>query len=411
MSTLTSNTARRSACDRCRAHKLRCIREPLPKTSTTATLPADNLLDPYSSSSCRRCLNIDTSVSAGTGIGTGTRSENGWKGPSSGYRAPPDTAPSPADITTLSPFNIAEPFLFDAGLFMDNSDIFEPLTVPGFDGTESSVAPVSVSSLQGTASSSSDACACEYGDAEGRIEHISHTLSTYLAQLSLGPPAITLTTIIFTHPTPTKGECERTDTVDNILKYTTRYVEAIKAVHQSITFRSKNGAQKIDSTMVLRLLTGYVTLIKLYLILFAHVHEFLQDIITDCDEQEDGVGGRKLEGIPGIQILGSDIRTSPSTSTCINNVWADALIITHLIASIEQMLGLRVEYRLDNRQRKTGEMKNGEERLFSDDDEEIVTAVMRKEAASVDPMRGCGGVEVLRATIERVKRLVERLPL
>ena len=77
-------------------------------------------------------------------------------------------------------------------------------------------------------------------------------------------------------------------------------------------------------------------------------------------------------------------------------------IVTHLIRSMESLLGIPSEYMLEHNIKVAHE---------NDGMAEIINAVMHREAQRTDAVRGYGGVSALRDEMDAIKQLLEHIPL
>jgi hypothetical protein len=333
----SASVSRRSACDRCRGQKLRCIRD-----VSSAGLDSAAAAGAGGAGGCRRCLkmgadclttitskrnakrgiqrrqqdkesamstsDVENNIRAATN--TDTNNWLSWDLPSLStleesrdaetYNLDVDDNNGQFDMLAANEdegFQIFDPMLFsDGSLFLHDDNAAELVQHEQAEEKEEKE---------------------EKEEEEINLHTIASTLDQYLLQINVGPPEMTLSKILFTTSPPSaNGEeeeeeekekkkkkcCQRAHTVDSILQHTTHFINILKSTGEK------------ETQTLLRMLAIYTTILKLFLIIFAHVHIFLEDVTTTTAIPAGKKNNKKitaLEPVPDVQFIGFDIRTFP----------------------------------------------------------------------------------------------------
>lgn len=327
--------SRRSACDRCRAQKLRCIRD-AGAASTT---------EPKGAGGCRRCLKMGTDCTTTTAAAASSK-RNVKKGAQRQHVDTTSTSDTekhtlggPDAITDnwvswdlpISDSNSEMQNFNDhnnnndygqAGLDIDmfpaaaddggiGFQIFDPMLFE--DNTllfhETAIQPTQ---KEHTANNKKEEERKGKEEEEITIHTIASTLDSYLHQLNAGPPEITLFKILFTtSPTENeKGNCHRAHTMDDILQWTTHFINILKT--NPPHHPTGKGTGGVSTESLLRMLAIYTTILKLFLIIFGHVHIFLREGIASSTTGSMAPSNKAaaIQPVPDVQFDGLDIRTS-----------------------------------------------------------------------------------------------------
>ncbi|TGO60964.1 hypothetical protein BCON_0031g00420 [Botryotinia convoluta] len=156
------------------------------------------------------------------------------------------------------------------------------------------------------------------------------------------------------------------------------------------TSNTKTGPE-LDVTLLLLILTSYMHLLRLYEVLFSHIHGFLTEI-SDSDDPS-------LCPLPGLSIFSFPLQSGNLQTTILIQ------IITSLFEQIERLLDLPREYRIDLREiGPDGFVSSG--LMSSEELVDIIKFVFRRQDSGQSECRR-GGLEALREHLEGIKQLLK----
>ncbi|KAI1132428.1 hypothetical protein F5Y10DRAFT_208032 [Nemania abortiva] len=241
------------------------------------------------------------------------------------------------------------------------------------------------------------------------IHRLSGTNLSLIAQLSRidqGPPGVTLDMLISRLD---ESDPSSTSPVEDMLSSTREFIQVLEVVSggpasssgpsspgrvsnsnssespTNLSSKTLDGNRSVDITTLLLVLSCYVQVLRLYVILFSHLHQFLQEIAesddpTLCPLPDMGFGNFMVES---------------------GNLQATLFIqiIMSLFERLESLIGLPSELRITMRVVDRGG-------LFVDKDfQSVVKTVLSKDEVG-RPENGKGGVASLRKHMKDAVRLL-----
>ncbi|KAF7867313.1 hypothetical protein EAF04_005396 [Stromatinia cepivora] len=152
------------------------------------------------------------------------------------------------------------------------------------------------------------------------------------------------------------------------------------------TTLSSSGMQmcfKLEFASLLLILTSYINLLRLYVVLFSHIYDFLREILDSDDPS--------LCPLPGLSFCSFPLQSGNLQTTILIQ------IITSLFERIERLLGLPREFRINSRE-------SAPDGLLSDDEfVDIVRLVFQTQESDQSDSRR-GGVKALRGHLKEIKQ-------
>ncbi|KAI0113636.1 hypothetical protein GGR51DRAFT_19540 [Nemania sp. FL0031] len=239
-----------------------------------------------------------------------------------------------------------------------------------------------------------------------RLSSTNLLLMSQLSRINQGPPKITLDMLISKID---ESDPSSTSPVEDILSTTGEFIEVLEALSrgpvlsttpslsvppstgnasglcQNLTSEHLNNKSTIDITTLLLILSCYVQVLRLYVILFAHIYQFLLDIAesddpTLCPLPNMGFGTFALES---------------------GNLQATLFIqiATSLFEKMECLLGLPPELRITMRAVDRGGLS------VEEDFQEVIMSVLSKDEMG-KPENGKGGMASLRKNMKNSMQLL-----
>ncbi|KAI0013520.1 hypothetical protein F4779DRAFT_399868 [Xylariaceae sp. FL0662B] len=477
-------SSRRSACDRCRGQKLRCLREQPDQERCDRCLRAD-----------AQCLTTPTFIMrsrSGDDLAAATRKRQRREkqptpsdpyacigtsiSPSTGPAMPTSSIATLADLSQAwdpSAYNVELGGNFDDMLSsLDYASVADTQTRPSFNSNQEdpshAIPPIhqfdipsassgETPSRQDTDRNGRETMGIALGDAirsqnqssrprdatfaescTHRLSDININLVTQLSRISQGPPTVTLDMLI---SRTDESDLSTTSPVDDILNGTRGFIDILEVLTQRsrsvasssssgdgiygfegplatetperhMENSSNHGARSFsptpaslfsssssssgqmassepnvasDVTTLLLILSCYVHVLRLYVVLFTHIHQFLQEI-ADSDEPT-------LCAIPDLGFGNFPLQSGNLQATMFIQ------ISTSLFERIESLLGLPHELRVTIR----GGKREG---LLSEEDfTEVIKAVLSRDESG-RPENGKGGVKLLRKNMKKAMQLL-----
>ncbi|KAI1312055.1 hypothetical protein F5Y03DRAFT_263122 [Xylaria venustula] len=377
-------SSRRFACNRCRDQKTRCLRQ---------------RLDP---DRCDRCLRADTECLTTPGSTAGHQlakplrlAARKWKHPHPGPHlapavsytgigslgAPPDSVDS-TDWSQLwggSPYNLGlgdgfddmvisnEDYQFsctDAATTTAGAHIVAPPRTTQQDAA--GFLPDETWGARNPQNSSPDTYASE--SHVHRLSSINLSLVSQLSQIDQGPPKVTLDMLISGSD---ESDPSSTSPVEDMLSITRRFIEILEALsHESalattptssesgsdsnsseprlgISSEHLCGNRSVDTTTLLLVLSCYVQVLRLYVILFAHIHQYLVKLTEN--------GTATLCPLPNMGFGNFEIESGNLQATLFIQM------VTSLFERLECLLGLPSDLRVTTRASDQGAICLGDD--------------------------------------------------
>ncbi|ROW15155.1 hypothetical protein VPNG_03108 [Cytospora leucostoma] len=284
-----------------------------------------------------------------------------------------------------------------------------------------------------------------------RLLNIDYRLITLLERLDKGLPNVTMDTLV----SPIDESKSPTPAVDDILNSTREYIDILKilagiylqstscsvtpgsrgpntspsdqrpsdptrtsgndsiaespadTVSSSIpsppSSRSVQAGLSLDTPSLLLILTTYIHILRLYLIISAHIHQYLKEVAESNDPNLCPVPGLSFSSFP-IRKL-SNLSTSNHTlklRTESGNLQTIILIqiITSLFERMETLLGLPREFRMSARRGEPQGLLSQQEFM------ELARTIIKRDDRG-SPEHGRGGIKALRRNISEVKQLLK----
>ncbi|KAI1139720.1 hypothetical protein F5Y05DRAFT_411906 [Hypoxylon sp. FL0543] len=255
-----------------------------------------------------------------------------------------------------------------------------------------------------------------------RLSRMNLNLATLLGHLSQGPPNVTFDELI-------SPPNERSMTpVHNVLDGTREFIDILRALSEGSSTRSPRSrpasnasisvtagdtfpyfpvyrltqantstthlainelASSPDVTTFLLITTSYIHITRLHLIFFAHCYEFIRQLSRSNEPS--------LCAIPAVDLNRLSLKTSDLRATVFVEV------VNNLFERMENLLGMPQEFRV-------GMRVSGNDGLLS---EEYFTGALRmmmsQEELVYMPEHGKGGVKALRIYIEKTKQSMRNI--
>ncbi|KAI1868755.1 hypothetical protein JX265_006734 [Neoarthrinium moseri] len=260
-----------------------------------------------------------------------------------------------------------------------------------------------------------------------QLSRVDYNLITLLSCLGKGLPQVAMDTLV----SPVDASKSSTPAVDDILNTTREFVDVLKilsgqqASPKSFPVQTReSGSNDFSSTgdrsddesdvasspdsdflttpspprstdihsnsmpdtaSLIAVLSSYIRVIRLHLIIFAHIYDYLKEI----SESDDPV----LCHVPGLSFCTFPIQSGNLQTIILIQV------VTSLFERVESLLGLPHELRLSTRREEPQGLFH--EPGFMD----IAGPIMKKEEGG-EPHQGRGGIKCLRKYIKKTKQLL-----
>ncbi|QKX60580.1 uncharacterized protein TRUGW13939_07725 [Talaromyces rugulosus] len=441
-------SVRRSACDRCRGEKLRCLREGTDTCDRCAKANAQCITSPiyrmrnYSYPDNPR--NRQRPDHNSNGLQTlSTNAPIDWPSEktSTGFNAL-IMAPSPDPVDAWN-----SGYLTLGNLVWSYDDIDNPLSTsaakptaksssPGVPPRDNSWLPYCEEILEASSSEdlicfdpdvqNNEAIGSTYSYTE-QLSKVNLKLVSLLKQISRGPPYVTFKTLIDT-VCGEAGSPSEPNPLEDILNNTRHYLDVLNLIAIKLPQSSPNSAfdtsstsagyastsastplshddsmqgsepseqqlsntavyhTQLDSSVLLVLLTCYIHILRLHVALFWHIQQYVQ-AISETDH-------RTIHPLPGLY----GFNNFPLQSGNLQGMMIIQLV-TNMFERMETLLGLPREFRIGTRENSHNGL------IFNAGFSEIARALLLKEDGG-RPEEGQGGIGALRKDIKKAKRLL-----
>ncbi|KAI1148946.1 hypothetical protein F4825DRAFT_432141 [Nemania diffusa] len=234
-----------------------------------------------------------------------------------------------------------------------------------------------------------------------RLSNTNLSLISQLSRIDQGPPKVTLDMLISKLD---ESDPLSTSPVENMLSTTREFIEVLEALSRktspSTTPSSSSlastsdisepptrldGNGRVDITTLLIILSCYVQVLRLYSVLFSHIHQFLLEIAESDD--------RILCPLPNMGFGTFALESGNLQATLFIQ------IATSLFEKLECLLGLPPELRITIRAVDRGGL------CVEDDFQEVIKSVLSKDEMG-RPENGKGGVASLRKNMKKSMQLL-----